>query len=170
MRYAVWMADGRQYLGAEGQSLEIDKLSSAEGDPVEFREVLLVAEDDRVQVGKPTIEGAVVHGRVLAHLRGPKIRVFKYAPKKRTRKRQGHRQGLTRVVIDRIGYPGAEERPTEKETTAPKERPAKGKPPASRPAKGRASKTTRSSARPTASKTPARGKKAPARAKRPAKK
>ncbi len=170
MRYAVWMADGRQYLAVEGQSLEIDKLATAEGDPVEFRQVLLVAEDDRVQVGTPTIEGAVVHGRVLAHLRGPKIRVFKYAPKKRTRKRQGHRQGLTRVLIDRIGYPGAEERRDEGKTAAPEERPAKTGRPAGRPAKVKASQPTRSSARPAGTKAPARSKKAPARVKRPAKK
>ncbi|MGH2605821.1 MAG: 50S ribosomal protein L21 [Anaerolineales bacterium] len=169
MRYAVWMADGRQYLGVEGQSLEIDKLSSAEGDPVEFREVLLVAEDGRIQVGRPTIEGAVVSGRVVAHLRGPKIRVFKYTPKKRTRKRQGHRQGLTRVVIDRIGYPGAEERAEEKQQAVPEERPARARRAASRPTKGKAAKATRSSTRPTGTKALARAK-TPARAKRPAKK
>ncbi|MGH2626110.1 MAG: 50S ribosomal protein L21 [Anaerolineales bacterium] len=168
MRYAVWTAGGRQYLAVEGQALEVDKLANAEGDRVEFREVLLVAEDDRVQVGTPTIEGAIVHGRVLAHLRGPKIRVFKYAPKKRTRKRQGHRQDLTRVQIDRIGYPGAEDRPAEKEKAAAEERPAKARRPAPRPGKAAGARPGRSTTRPAEAKLPARAKKAPGRAKRPA--
>lgn len=170
MRYAVWSAGGKQYLAVEGQSLEVERLATAEGEPVEFREVLLVAEDDRVQVGTPTVEGAIVHGRVLAHLRGPKIRVFKYAPKKRTRKRQGHRQGLTRVRIDRIGYPGAQERPPAQESAGHEEGGAKGRRPAARPAKGKSARPARGASRPAAAKAPARAKKAPGRAKRPAKK
>jgi large subunit ribosomal protein L21 len=108
MRYAVLVSGGKQYLALEGGQLEVDRLSTDEGRPVEFDDILLVAEDNRVQVGRPTVSGAVVRGRVVSHLRGPKIRVFKYSPKKRTRKRRGHRQDLTRVAIEVIDYPGAD--------------------------------------------------------------
>lgn len=140
MRYAVLMSGGKQYLALEGQALEVDRISSREGEPVEFGEVLLIAEDDRIQVGKPTVSGASVQAHVVSHVRGPKIRVFKYRPKKRTRKRQGHRQDLTRLEIDEIRYPGSEMPAARAAKEKPVKRPAAAKRPGESSGTGRARK------------------------------
>jgi large subunit ribosomal protein L21 len=150
MRYAVLLSGGKQYLALEGQALEVDRISSREGEPVEFGEVLLVAEDDRVQVGKPTVSGASVQAHVLSHMRGPKIRVFKYRPKKRTRKRQGHRQELTRLEIDEIRFPGSVPPPQKTVAVKPAKKPAVAKKPAetvekARPRRAPATKSPRRS-------------------------
>jgi len=129
MRYAVLMSGGKQYLALEGKALEVDRISTREGELVEFGDVLLIAEDDRIQVGKPTVSGASVQAHVLSHLRGPKIRVFKYRPKKRTRKRQGHRQELTRLEIDEIRFPGSVPPAMKTAAVKPAKKPAAAKKP-----------------------------------------
>lgn len=79
----------------------------AEGDTVELGKVLLIADDDRVSVGTPTVDGAKVLATSQGGGKGKKIIVFKYKPKVRYRKKTGHRQLYTRLAIDRIIEPGA---------------------------------------------------------------
>ncbi len=79
----------------------------AEGDTVELGKVLLIADDDRVTVGTPTVDGAKVIATSQGGGKGKKIIVFKYKPKVRYRKKTGHRQLYTRLAIDRIIEPGA---------------------------------------------------------------
>jgi large subunit ribosomal protein L21 len=107
MKYAVVKHAGKQFVAAEGQLVEVDRLALQAGSAVEFGEVLLLRDTDHVEVGAPYIQGARVTGKIQAHLRGPKILVFKYRAKQRYRVRQGHRQDLTRVTIESIGLPGA---------------------------------------------------------------
>ncbi len=78
----------------------------AEGDTVELDKVLLIADDDRVTVGKPTVDGAKVMATGQGEGRGKKVIVFRYKPKVRYRKKTGHRQFYTRLAIDEIIEPG----------------------------------------------------------------
>jgi large subunit ribosomal protein L21 len=100
--YVVVRLGGRQYRAEEGTQLLVEKLPQGTGEQVMLEEVLLVAGDDEVQVGAPLVEGAKVKATVVAHEKGPKIRVFKYRPKQRYRRRMGHRQTYTRLRVDEI--------------------------------------------------------------------
>jgi large subunit ribosomal protein L21 len=92
----------------EGQTLEIDRLDTAEGGPVELNRVLLLADGDKVTIGKPLVDGARVLATVKNNGRGDKIIVFKYKAKVRYRRKKGHRQLFTTLVIDKILPPGVE--------------------------------------------------------------
>ena len=101
--YAVVETGGRQYKVAEGQTIEVEKLPYEVGESIQLDRVLMIADDDGdVRVGQPAVEGAVVSATVVGHKRGKKIIVFKYKPKVRYRRKQGHRQTYTRLRIDRI--------------------------------------------------------------------
>ena len=123
MKYAVVEHAGKQFVAAEGQLVEVDRLALQAGSAVEFGEVLLLRDTDHVEVGAPYIQGARVTGKIQAHLRGPKILVFKYRAKQRYRVRQGHRQALTRVAIESIGLPGAAAEAATTTTAEPKPQP-----------------------------------------------
>ena len=100
--YAIIKTGGKQYKVAEGDVIFVEKLDAAEGDAVTFDEVLTVVNDGEVKLGKPNVEGAKVTGKVAAHGKARKIRVFKYKAKSNYRKRQGHRQPYTKVAIEKI--------------------------------------------------------------------
>jgi len=100
--YAVVRTGGRQYRVQEGDQLLVEKLPVEAGQQIVLDEVLLVANGDDVKVGTPLVEGAKVRVTVLAQERGPKIRIFKYRPKQRYRRRMGHRQIYTRLRVDEI--------------------------------------------------------------------
>ena len=100
--YAITKTGGKQYKVAEGDVIMVEKLSAAEGEAVVFDEVLTVVNDGDVKVGKPVVEGAKVTGKVEAQGKDKKILVFKYKAKSNYRKRQGHRQPFTKVVIEKI--------------------------------------------------------------------
>ena len=100
--YAIIKTGGKQYKVAEGHVIMVEKLSAAEGEAVVFDEVLTVVNDGDVKVGKPVVEGAKVTGKVEAQGKDKKILVFKYKAKSNYRKRQGHRQPFTKVVIEKI--------------------------------------------------------------------
>ena len=100
--YAIIKTGGKQYKVAEGDVIMVEKLSVAEGEAVVFDEVLTVVNDGDVKVGKPVVEGAKVTGKVEAQGKDKKILVFKYKAKSNYRKRQGHRQPFTKVVIEKI--------------------------------------------------------------------
>ena len=101
MRYAILESGTRQLRAEEGEVVAVDRLPEEAGAKVAFSAVLLSDEGD-VRVGTPRLEGVSVEGTVLGHSVGPKIRVFKYKPRKRYRRTQGHRQDFTRVRIDKI--------------------------------------------------------------------
>ncbi len=100
--YAVIETGGKQYRVSEGMTLEVEKLPAEAGAEVEFEKVLMVVDGDQVKVGRPFVEGAKVKAIVQAQVKGPKIIVFKYKPKKRYRRKKGHRQRYTRVLIKEI--------------------------------------------------------------------
>jgi large subunit ribosomal protein L21 len=85
-----------------GQTITVEQLPQEVGQQVELNEVLLISAEDGVRLGSPLVEGARVRARVLAHIRGPKIDVFKYKPKKRYRRLSGHRQEQTHLLIEAI--------------------------------------------------------------------
>ncbi len=151
MRYAIIESGGKQYRAVEGQTIEVDRLSSEEGAQVDLR-ALLMADGDDFMVGTPTVGGIQVKATVLGHIRGQKAVRFKYSPKKRIRVRGGHRQQYTQLAIDFIGREG-ETRKVEKAEPAavPMEEPeAEAVKPAKAPAKKAAEKKT------SAKKTPAK--------------
>lgn len=102
--YAVIKSGGKQHKVSEGEEILLEKLSLDEGDFIEFSEVLAVNKDGNLNVGRPLLEGAVVKGKVLNHLKTKKITVIKMKRRKDYRKKQGHRQNLTKVKIESISY------------------------------------------------------------------
>jgi len=105
--YAVIETGGKQYKVTPGQAIDVERLDVAEGNTIDLERVLLIANGDKVTVGTPTIDGAKVIATSQGDGKGKKIIVFKYKPKVRYRKKTGHRQLYTRLVIDKIVEPGA---------------------------------------------------------------
>ena len=100
--YAVFKTGGKQYRAAKGDKLKIEKLDAAEGDSIEFDEVLLVGEGDSVTVGAPLIAGGKVEAKVVLQARDKKIDVIKFHRRKNYRRTLGHRQHFTLVEITGI--------------------------------------------------------------------
>ncbi|MEM7330451.1 MAG: 50S ribosomal protein L21 [Chloroflexota bacterium] len=100
--YAIVESGGRQYRAEEGHSFSVEKLPYEVGEQFDLDNVLLVANGDNITVGQPSVEGASVKATVVEQYRGKKIFVWKYKPKKRYRRRKGHRQSYTRIRIDSI--------------------------------------------------------------------
>jgi len=100
--YAVVETGGKQYRVSEGDAINVEKLPYQVGDTVELERVLLVSSEAGLTVGQPVVEGAKVMARVESEGRGRKILVWKYRPKQRYRRRQGHRQAYTRLRIEKI--------------------------------------------------------------------
>ena len=99
--YAVIKTGGKQYRVQQGDVIYIEKLEAEVDSEVKF-DVLMVASDADVKLGNPTLAGAAVTGKVLAHGKGQKIVVFKMKSKKNYRRKQGHRQPFTKVEITGI--------------------------------------------------------------------
>ncbi len=106
MTYAIVETSGTQLRVEPGRFYDVDRLALEVDDQVTLDRVLFVNNDGEALVGQPVVEGAVVMGSVVSHLRGRKIIVYKMQPKKKTRKKQGHRQELTRVMINSIQING----------------------------------------------------------------
>jgi large subunit ribosomal protein L21 len=100
--YAVIETGGKQYRVSEGDAISVEKLPYEVGEKVEFERVLLVSDKKGVTIGQPIVTGAKVVARVESEERGRKILVWKYRPKQRYRRRQGHRQVYTRLRIEKI--------------------------------------------------------------------
>jgi large subunit ribosomal protein L21 len=137
--YAIVESGGKQYKVEKGETLLVDRLSANEGDKVDLRAVMF--RDSDVVTDPGELEKVKVEATVAEHLRGPKIRVFKYKAKKGYRRRQGHRSELTRVEITDLKKltrkpaarkPAAKEsKPAAKKTTTRKS-PARRKPAATK--------------------------------------
>lgn len=102
MQFAVIKTGGKQYLVTPGQKLKIEKIDANEGDNFVFEEVLLAANDKKVEIGTPLVKEAKVEAKILKQARAKKIIIFKYHNKTRYRKKQGHRQPFTEVEINKI--------------------------------------------------------------------
>lgn len=100
--YAIVETGGKQYRVSQGDVLRVEKLAAGEGEVVELDKVLLISDDNGVKVGNPYIDGAKVTVKVQGHGRGRKVIVFKYRPKKNYRRKHGHRQPYTEVVVENI--------------------------------------------------------------------
>jgi len=101
--YAIVQASGKQFWIEENKFYDFDKLPLDRGDNFSLNQILLVNKDNSVAIGKPFLDDTYrVEATVLRHLSGPKIRVYKMRPKKKTRKTFGSRRKLTRVVINSI--------------------------------------------------------------------
>lgn len=100
--YAIVEASGQQFWLQSDRYLDLDRIAAAEGETVTLENVLLVKTAAGTTVGQPYITGAKVELKVMAHRRGPKIIIYKMRPKKKTRRKNGHRQELTRVMVQSI--------------------------------------------------------------------
>jgi large subunit ribosomal protein L21 len=127
--FAVITIGGHQYRVAEGERILVNRLADPVGHTVRVEDVVAVGADGQRHIGLPRVEGAVVEAKILEHLRGKKIDVFKYRPKKRFRSRTGFRAELTALRIATITWPGAPERKTESiaDPATGKKRPVKAK-------------------------------------------
>ncbi len=101
--YAVVATGGKQYKVKEGDLLRVEKLDGEIGAEVNFDKVLMFSDGENVKIGQPDVDGVVVKGRIMAQGKQKKIIVFKYKRRKRYRRKQGHRQQYTAVMIDSIG-------------------------------------------------------------------
>lgn len=106
--YAIIETGGKQYKVTPGETVDVERLGVAEGETVELDRVLLISDGDKVIFGTPTVAGAKVVATVKGEGKGKKVIVFKYKPKVRYRRKQGHRQFYTRLAIDKIVGLGAE--------------------------------------------------------------
>lgn len=100
--YAIIQTGGKQYRVEKGTRLQIEKLPQAEGEAVELSEVLVLGGDSSPKIGQPFVAGSKVSAKIVKHLRGPKVLVFKKRSKKGYKKMQGHRQFLTEIEINDI--------------------------------------------------------------------
>jgi large subunit ribosomal protein L21 len=130
--YAVVKTGGKQYRVEEGRAIKVERLAGEPGDTVELGEVLLMGEGADVTVGAPFIEGARVVGTIAEQGRSKKIVVFRYKAKTRQRKKTGHRQHFTRVLVSDILAKGQEPKPRAKAeapaSTVAAEKPAEAPP------------------------------------------
>ena len=100
--YAVVKTGGKQYRVAPGDWLEVEKLTGEVGEKITLDEVLLVHDGQQAVIGQPMVQGAKVQATIKAQPQGAKVIVFNYVAKERIRRKKGHRQLLTRLLIDAI--------------------------------------------------------------------
>jgi large subunit ribosomal protein L21 len=106
MAYAIIETGGKQIRVEPGRFYDVELLTSEVDAAISIDQVLLVNDGTSITVGQPLVKDAVVEATVMQHLRAKKILVYKMRPKKKTRKKQGHRQALTRLMINSISVGG----------------------------------------------------------------
>jgi large subunit ribosomal protein L21 len=163
--YAIVKTGGKQYRVERGQRLLIERLAVDEGADVKLEPILF--RSDEAVFDKTGLESVQVTAKVLAHVRGEKLRVFKFKPKRGYKRRTGHRQDLTQIEVTEIGQGKAKAKAAaEKAAAQPSAEKAPVKAPADKPAKAKASAD-----KPAKAKAPAKAKPAAkAKAKAPAEK
>ena len=100
--YAVVSTGGKQYKVEEGDIVRVEKISGDVGSSITFDKILIISDGDKVNIGAPALEKAMVQGHIVEQGKAKKIIVFKYKRRKRYRRKQGHRQPYTAVKIDSI--------------------------------------------------------------------
>ena len=126
--YAIVEIAGHQFKVEKDQKVYVNRLATEEGKTVEFDNVLLVGDGSNITLGAPAIDGALVGAKVLRHLKGDKVIVFKKKRRKGYRVKNGHRQSLTEIVIESIATSGAKKKAAPKKEEAKKAAPAKAAP------------------------------------------
>jgi large subunit ribosomal protein L21 len=106
MMYAIVETSGRQFRVTEGDRILVDRVPAKVGEMVHLESVLLLGGDDGPTIGTPFVSGAAVEATVVAHRAGDKVIVFKYRPKKRERRKLGHRRMLSEIRIGAIRQAG----------------------------------------------------------------
>ena len=99
MTYAIFKAAGQQFRVSPGDSLQVPLLDVEPGKKITFDEVLFTSDGEKIKTGTPMVKGAKVTAEVVEHGRGPKLQIFKFKRRKNYRKKTGHRQGYTQIVI-----------------------------------------------------------------------
>ena len=100
--YAIVEIAGQQFKVEKNRKIYVHRLQAGEGDAVDFEKVLLVDDDGKIKIGTPTLKGAKVTAKVLEHVKGDKVLVFKKKKRKGYKKLNGHRQQFTQLIIDSI--------------------------------------------------------------------
>jgi len=102
-RYAIFKTGGKQYQAIEGKTIAIEKVEGEPGDKVEFKEVLFrKLGDEKFEIGKPVVEGAVIKASIVKQDKAPKVIVFKFKRRKKSRVKKGHRQPFTVIRVETI--------------------------------------------------------------------
>ena len=99
---AIVQTGGKQYQVQKGDRIQVEKLDAEEGKPVEFSQVLLIVDDKDVRVGRPYVAKAKVVGTLVKAVKGPKLIAYKYRRRENSRRKKGHRQQLSEVLIEEI--------------------------------------------------------------------
>ena len=106
--YAVIRTGGKQYRAAVGETIQVEKLEGNVGQTLQIDEVLLLAQDEAVTVGRPFVAGAKITAEIIAQGRTPKVVIYKFRRRKKYRRKTGHRQMFTSLKITGITSPAAE--------------------------------------------------------------
>lgn len=123
MTYAIIETGGKQLRVEPGRFYDVELLPVEPDVDISIDKVLFVHHDGGVNIGQPFVEGATVEATVLQHRRGRKVLVYKMKPKKKTRKKRGHRQEITRLMINSISLNGSVFSADEPASTAPASQP-----------------------------------------------
>lgn len=110
MQYAVIRLGGKQYKISKDSTIEVDKLDGEANSKLVIEDVLLVADEDKITVGKPTVDGVKINAKILEQKKGKKIRVMKFKSKVRYRRAMGFRPQLSVVKIDDIVFGGSKKK------------------------------------------------------------
>ncbi|MFN3757031.1 MAG: 50S ribosomal protein L21 [Flavobacterium sp.] len=119
--YAIVEIAGQQFKVSKDQKVFVHRLASEEGSNVTFDKVMLLDENGAVTIGAPAIDGASVEAKVLQHLKGDKVIVFKKKRRKGYKKKNGHRQSLTQIVIEGISATAPKKKAAKKAEETPTE-------------------------------------------------
>ncbi len=119
--YAIAETSGQQFLFEVNRYYDIDRLNAKEKDKITLETVLLLKDKESISIGKPYVKDAKVELEVVSHKRDKKILVYKMRPKKKTRRKMGHRQELTRVMVKSISVGKSSSKVTPKKETLKKE-------------------------------------------------
>ena len=119
--YAIAETSGQQFWFEVDKYYDIDRFNAKEKDKITLEKVLLIKDKDSITIGKPYIKDAKIELEVVSHLRDKKIIVYKMRPKKKTRKKMGHRQELTRVMVKSITTGKSSPKSSSKKETIKKE-------------------------------------------------
>jgi large subunit ribosomal protein L21 len=102
LMYAIIQTGGKQYKVTEGEMIKVEKLEAEAGDKITLDQVLMLKDDNGSRIGNPLVPGAKITAEVVEQGRGKKITVYKYKKRKNQRKKQGHRQAYTKILIETI--------------------------------------------------------------------
>jgi len=104
MKYAILKISGTQVKVEEGKEIITNRIKANEGDVIELKDILFIKDGENSIFGKPYVDRAKVLAKVIKHFKGPKILVFKYKRKNNYRRKRGHRQYLTKLLVEKIEF------------------------------------------------------------------